>query len=91
MKVLYSLLGFLALLLPALAIQADLAGTVDWHKPLIGLPVLAPTPPSLVETAAGRRAVGITKSNVLAVLNADTGDIGELQYGIVRAYSSMAV
>lgn len=78
MTLLYTLLGFLAILIPALAIQADLAGVVDWHKPLIGLPVLEPTPPSLVDTAAGRRVVGITKSNVLAVLNAETGDIGKL-------------
>jgi hypothetical protein len=73
-----ALLGFLTFLSTALAIQANLAGIVDWHKPLIGLPVLDPTPPSLVESSAGRRVVAITKSNVIAVLNADDGVVGEL-------------
>jgi hypothetical protein len=73
-----ALLGFLTFLSTALAIQANLAGIVDWHKPLIGLPVLDPTPPSLVESPAGRRIVSITKSNVLAVLDAENGDVGEL-------------
>lgn len=73
-----ALLGFLTFLSTALAIQANLAGIVDWHKPLIGLPVLDPTPPTLVESSAGRRVVSITKSNVLAVMNAEDGGVGEL-------------
>lgn len=59
-----------------MAIQANLAGIVDWHKPLIGEPVLEPTPPSFVELSTGKRVIAVTKSNVLAGLDAKTGDIG---------------
>ncbi|ORY24884.1 putative endoplasmic reticulum protein [Naematelia encephala] len=74
-------LGPLGLLLPiilaqvAVALQANLAGIVDWHKPLIGPPLLEPTPPVLVETSNGPRIVAITRKNVVAALNADNGDI----------------
>ena len=52
-----------------LALQANLAGVIDWHVPLIGKPLLKPTPPNLVETALGNRGVLITEKNVLAVLD----------------------
>ncbi len=68
--------ALLATLVPVLAIQANLAGIVDWHKPLIGEPVLEPTPPSFVELSTGKRVIAVTKSNVLACLDAKTGDIG---------------
>jgi hypothetical protein len=70
----------------AWAIQADLAGVVDWHKPLIGEPLLDPAPPRFVDTQAGRRVVALTKSNVLAALNAADGSIGAY-YWCCRYYS----
>ena len=73
---LVSILLGVSLLLPCLALQANLAGIVDWHKPLIGPPLLEPTPPRLVETSKGRVVVGLTRKNVLACLDAKTGDIG---------------
>ena len=70
------------------AIQADLAGVVDWHKELIGEPLLEPTPPKFVDTSAGRRVIALTKSNVLAALDADTGDVGKsLREGKPKARS----
>jgi len=53
------------------ALQANLAGIVDWHKPLIGPPLLEPTPPSFI----GDRIVAITRKNVLAVLEAESGAV----------------
>ena len=70
------------------AIQADLAGVVDWHKELIGEPLLEPTPPKFVDTSAGRRVIALTRSNVLAALDADTGDVGKsLREGKPKARS----
>jgi hypothetical protein len=72
-------LAFLSLIFllvaPALALQANLAGIVDWHKPLIGVPLLEPTPPSIIDTASGRGVVSITRKNVLAVLDLQNGDV----------------
>lgn len=79
---LFALLGLICAALHAVAIQANLAGIVDWHKPLIGLPILDPTPPSLVESAQGRLIVSITKSNVFAVLNATDGEISRCSYSM---------
>lgn len=53
------------------ALQANLAGVVDWHKPLIGSPLLEPTPPSF----AGNQIIAITKKNILAVLDAESGNV----------------
>jgi hypothetical protein len=64
-----------------LALQANLAGVVDWHKSLIGVPLLEPSPPSFVDSPIGKRIVAITQSNVLACLNAASGDIGMLAHG----------
>lgn len=61
----------LALLPTILALQANLAGLVDWHKPLLGQPLLEPSPPSIVETRAGRRILAITQKNVFGALNED--------------------
>ncbi|ORX33525.1 hypothetical protein BD324DRAFT_668589 [Kockovaella imperatae] len=72
MVVLAFLLSFL---FPVLAIQANVAGIVDWHKPLIGEPHLGPTPPGIYDTSKGRRVVSLTKKNVLACIDAKTGDI----------------
>lgn len=77
-QVLWTLIAALFLLPFTFALQANLAGVVDWHKQLIGEPLLEPTPPRFVESSVGQRVVTITKSNVLAVLDAETGDVGEL-------------
>ncbi|WVQ83875.1 hypothetical protein IAT38_006019 [Cryptococcus sp. DSM 104549] len=75
------LLSLLLLLLASLsstfALQPELAGIVDWHKPLIGEPLLEPSPPLLVEGygAAEGRVVTLTKKNVLAVLDAQSGEL----------------
>ncbi|WWC67488.1 uncharacterized protein I206_101396 [Kwoniella pini CBS 10737] len=62
----------IGLLSPTLALQADLAGIVDWYLPLIGEPLLEPTPPLFVES---NRIISLTKRNILAVLNSENGDI----------------
>ncbi|KIS00199.1 endoplasmic reticulum protein [Cryptococcus deuterogattii 2001/935-1] len=67
----------IACLPTALGLQQELAGIVDWHKPLIGEPLLEPTPPLFVEGKEidGGRVVQLTKKNLLAVLNAENGEI----------------
>jgi hypothetical protein len=60
------LLAFLPVIL---ALQANLAGLVDWHKPLLGQPLLEPSPPTIVETSAGRRILAITQMNLLGALD----------------------
>lgn len=73
-----STLCLLIVCLPtALGLQQELAGIVDWHKPLIGEPLLEPTPPLFVEGKGidGGRVVQLTKKNLLAVLNAENGEI----------------
>ena len=78
----------LLLFLPwVVELQANLAGVVDWHKALIGEPLLEPSPPSLVETSRGRRVVTLTKENVFGVLD-EYGEIGGLGMKI-RADDSM--
>ncbi|WWC58978.1 uncharacterized protein I303_101524 [Kwoniella dejecticola CBS 10117] len=62
----------ISLISSTLALQVDLAGIVDWHLPLIGEPLLEPTPPLYV---GSDRIVGLTKRNVLVVLNANNGDV----------------
>lgn len=64
----------LALLPAILALQANLAGLVDWHKPLLGHPLLEPSPPSIVETQAGRRILAITQKNVFGALD-EAGEV----------------
>jgi hypothetical protein len=64
----------LAFLPAILALQANLAGLVDWHKPLLGQPLLEPSPPSIVETSAGRRILAITQKNLLGALD-DKGEV----------------
>lgn len=71
----YFRLLVLCLLPLVVSLQANLAGVVDWHKSLLGEPLLEPSPPSIVETSRGRRVVAITKRNVLGVLD-DAGGVG---------------
>jgi hypothetical protein len=73
-QALLSLVLFLSV--QVLALQANLAGVVDWHKPLIGTPLLDPSPPSFIDTPQGKRVVAITRSNVLVCLSAESGEIG---------------
>ncbi|WWD21911.1 hypothetical protein CI109_106399 [Kwoniella shandongensis] len=64
------------------ALYAEHAGIVDWHKPLIGEWVLEPTPPLFLNrtttstlVAGGERVVGVTKRNLLVVLDGESGDL----------------
>lgn len=68
------LILLLAVLPAVLALQANLAGLVDWHKPLLGQPLLEPSPPSIVETQAGRRILAITQKNVFGALD-EAGEV----------------
>lgn len=59
----------LALFSSVLALQAELAGVVDWHTELIGEPLVDPSPPSFVNLADDPQAVvAITERNILAVV-----------------------
>ncbi|KAK8846600.1 hypothetical protein IAR55_005686 [Kwoniella newhampshirensis] len=65
------------------ALQPEHAGIVDWYKPLIGEFLLEPTPPLCLNsttrgTAAGHLGevvVGVTKRNLVVVLDAESGDL----------------
>ena len=69
---------------PALGLQASEAGVVDWHKPLVGVPLAdwQSTAPAFhrPEKASDSVIVTATGSNVLAALNATDGSIGALCY-----------
>lgn len=68
------LLALLALFIPLCsALQENLAGIVDWHQALIGIP-LRSSPPQFIDTDRGRAIVALTESKVLAVLE-DNGDV----------------
>jgi hypothetical protein len=56
-----------------LSLQESLVGVADWHKALIGRPLLDPSPPSFVDTPRGRRIVALTEKNVFACLDAGDG------------------
>jgi hypothetical protein len=71
MRPFFLLLAFVPVIL---ALQANLAGLVDWHKPLLGHPLLEPSPPSIVETKAGRRILALTQKNILGALD-DKGEV----------------
>jgi len=71
MRPFFLLLAFVPVIL---ALQANLAGLVDWHKPLLGDPLLEPSPPSIVETKAGRRILALTQKNILGALD-DKGEV----------------
>lgn len=58
------------------AVQQSLAGVIDWHKPLIGIPRQDLTPLVWKEGGKEKWVVG-TRSNVLAVLDGREGEIGE--------------
>lgn len=70
------LLAFLALASCCAALQANLAGVVDWHKQQVGQPLLVPTPPRVLANSTSLMAV--TKKNVLARINSLTGATGGL-------------
>ena len=77
--VLFLAVAVLCLLTPAFAVQRSLAGVIDWHKPLIGIarpdlePVMSKGP------SGGSEVWVATRSNVLAVLDGETGNISELR------------
>lgn len=62
------------------AIQENVAGVVDWHRPQLGVSILTPTPPQIVKVPGDDKkglVLSITHSNVLGAVDEDTGDIGE--------------
>lgn len=72
-------------IIPCFALHESDAGKVDWHKPLIGIPrteSLAVAPKFQLVAGKNKRSVVITvsKSNVLAAINAPDGEIGERDY-----------
>lgn len=68
----------LGLFSSAWALQANLAGVVDWHTQQVGQPILGASPPAFVDTSSGKRLLlTITHSNVFAAL--DGPNIGELR------------
>ena len=76
-----ALTRLLLVALPCFALHESDAGKIDWHKEIVGLPrieTLAVAPK--FEQAAGRKPssfiVTVTKSNVLAAINAVDGNIG---------------
>lgn len=69
------IIASLAFILPSAALQANLAGLVDWHKPLIGRPLSSPTPPSFVDASSGPRILTLTERNVFAALHVCNGSI----------------
>jgi len=78
----------LALLIPSTsALQADMAGKVDWHNQLLGIPRLYPT---AVAPRATRRmltdrgnmmVLSVSEKNVFAGVDATTGEICEYPFG----------
>ncbi|WVQ97485.1 hypothetical protein IAU59_004599 [Kwoniella sp. CBS 9459] len=88
LSLLFALLVIVSMTISVSALQADLAGIVDWHKPLIGTPLLEPTPPLIVHTGLRPRAdkagsvntstsgvLMMTRKNVLALLDMNDGGI----------------
>jgi hypothetical protein len=74
------LLAFLALASCCAALQANLAGVVDWHKQQVGQPLLVPTPPRVLANSTALLAV--TKKNVLARIDSLTGATGRLAVSV---------
>lgn len=81
---------WLSQLYQATAIQKSLAGVVDWHKALIGVPRADLSPsfqriPALNGTGVDQDVlVTVTDHNVLAVLNPVDGDICEFKFSSHR-------
>lgn len=79
----------LGLLPLSLALHASEAGVVDWHKPLVGVPIthsqsLSPTFHRF-STGSSRKStqsviLTTTSSNVLAALDPVKGDVGAYLY-----------
>lgn len=80
---LFTAIIWLSQLYQATAIQKSLAGVVDWHKALIGVPRLDLEPsfqriPALNGLDAVQDVVvTVTDHNILAVLDPADGNIGE--------------
>ena len=75
------LVGLLLAVLPIFALHESDAGKVDWYKELIGLPRIESTAVApRFERSAGQNQrsfiVTVSKSNVIAAVNAVDGDIG---------------
>jgi hypothetical protein len=73
----------ICLVAPAIAVQRSLAGVIDWHKPLIGVP-RPDMQPVLVDTPNGSAVYVATQSNVLALLDGESGNIGGWEDGGIR-------
>lgn len=76
---------FLLLALPCFALHETDAGKIDWHKELIGVPRIesAAVAPRFERTPGRNQrsfVVTLSKSNVLAAVNAVGGGIGMLFY-----------
>jgi hypothetical protein len=82
----------LALFPTAAALQEDLAGKVDWHTRLVGVPLLnvngrpALSPRTVCAKlcapgAARNLLVSVSEKNVLAAVNAVDGEIGMFRIG----------
>lgn len=93
-RLLLGILWITALLngLPTLAIHAEEAGVVDWHKELIGdtltgNPALGPVFHRVGEENEATKSYVLTAttSNVLAALHPENGSIGASSYGRVSA------
>ena len=83
MHTLIPLLALLSILPTALALHQSEVGVIDWHKPLIGVPLThsLSTAPVFhrVSTGAGRTksvVVSATASGVLAALDPVDGSLG---------------
>jgi hypothetical protein len=81
-----TLLATILLSVPQLgsALEAKLAGVVDWHQPRVGIPLVhrleaAPSFVALPSSSSNSSTsvVTITKSNVLASLDPSTGEISQ--------------
>ncbi|CAK5273724.1 unnamed protein product [Mycena citricolor] len=70
------LLGLLSCGLSVLALQESDAGVIDWHKPLIGLPLAPPIFHHATVNGTTQSVLIVpTASNVLAALNATDGSV----------------
>jgi hypothetical protein len=81
MRTSWALCALLAAALPAHALRAEDAGVLDWHVPLVGVPLtqFARTAPVVHRArAVDALIVTATQSNVLAGIHPDNGTLGWL-------------
>jgi hypothetical protein len=79
MRTSWVLCALLAAALPAHALRAEDAGVLDWHVPLVGVPLtqFARTAPVVHRArAVDALIVTATQSNVLAGIHPDNGTLG---------------